>query len=97
MSPANADAAAAPAAQMYFTAGPNHGTGGLLGYLTAVSAELTTGTRNKQDLSVTAFFVVECARKWIAFRHEALWNASMIAIAETSADSALYTAPFQVK
>ena len=43
VSPANAAAAAAPAAQMYFTAGPNHGTGGLFGYLTAVSAELTEG------------------------------------------------------
>jgi hypothetical protein len=43
VSPSNADAAAAPAAQMYFTAGPNHGTGGLFGYLTAVSAELTEG------------------------------------------------------
>jgi uncharacterized protein (TIGR03118 family) len=43
VSPSNADAAAAPAAQMYFTAGPNHGTGGLFGYLTAVSTELTEG------------------------------------------------------
>jgi uncharacterized protein (TIGR03118 family) len=43
LSPANADATAAPAAQMYFTAGPNHGPGGLFGYLTAVSAQLTEG------------------------------------------------------
>jgi hypothetical protein len=43
LSPANKDAAAAPAAEMYFTAGPNHGAGGLFGYLTAVSAELTEG------------------------------------------------------
>jgi uncharacterized protein (TIGR03118 family) len=43
VSPANSDAAAAPAAQVYFTAGPNHGSGGLLGYLTAVSGELTEG------------------------------------------------------
>lgn len=43
VSPGNSDAAAAPAAQMYFTAGPNHGSGGLFGYLTAVSAELTEG------------------------------------------------------
>ena len=43
VSPANADAAAAPAAQMYFTAGPNHGTGGLFGCLTAVTAQLTEG------------------------------------------------------
>jgi uncharacterized protein (TIGR03118 family) len=43
VSPGNADAAAAPAAQMYFTAGPNHGAGGLFGYVTAVSTELTEG------------------------------------------------------
>jgi uncharacterized protein (TIGR03118 family) len=43
VSPNNNDAAAAPAAQVYFTAGPNHTSGGLLGYLTAVSAELTEG------------------------------------------------------
>jgi uncharacterized protein (TIGR03118 family) len=43
VSPNNNDAAAAPAAQMYFTAGPNHTTGGLLGYLTASSTELTEG------------------------------------------------------
>ncbi len=43
VSPNNSDAAAAPAAQMYFTAGPNHGSGGLLGYLTSVSTELIEG------------------------------------------------------
>jgi uncharacterized protein (TIGR03118 family) len=43
VSPNNSDAAAAPAAQMYFTAGPNHGSGGLFGYLTAASMELTEG------------------------------------------------------
>jgi uncharacterized protein (TIGR03118 family) len=43
LSPANNDPAAAPAAEMYFTAGPNHGSGGLFGYLTAISAELTEG------------------------------------------------------
>lgn len=43
VSPANADAAASPAAQLYFTAGPNHGSGGLFGYLTSVSAELAEG------------------------------------------------------
>ena len=43
VSPNNSDAPAAPAAQMYFTAGPNHGSGGLLGYLTSVSTELTEG------------------------------------------------------
>ena len=43
VSPSNSDAAAEPAAQVYFTAGPNHGSGGLLGYLTAVATELTEG------------------------------------------------------
>jgi uncharacterized protein (TIGR03118 family) len=43
VSPSNSDAAAAPASQVYFTAGPNHGANGLFGYLTAVSAELTEG------------------------------------------------------
>jgi uncharacterized protein (TIGR03118 family) len=43
VSPANSDSAAAPAAEVYFTAGPNHGSGGLFGYLTAVSTELTEG------------------------------------------------------
>ena len=43
VSPANNDAAAAPAAQLYFTAGPNHGSGGLFGFVTAVSTELTEG------------------------------------------------------
>jgi uncharacterized protein (TIGR03118 family) len=43
VSPNNSDAAAAPAAEIYFTAGPNHGSGGLLGYLTSVSMELTEG------------------------------------------------------
>jgi uncharacterized protein (TIGR03118 family) len=43
VSPGNSDAAAAPAAQIYFTAGPNHGSEGLFGYLTAVSTELTEG------------------------------------------------------
>jgi uncharacterized protein (TIGR03118 family) len=43
ISPSNSDAAAAPAAQLYFTAGPNHGSGGLFGFVTAVSTELTEG------------------------------------------------------
>jgi len=43
VSPGNNDPAAAPAATMYFTAGPNQGSGGLFGYLTAVSTELTEG------------------------------------------------------
>lgn len=42
-SPGNYDAAGSPAAELYFTAGPNHGSGGLLGYLTAVSTELIQG------------------------------------------------------
>ena len=41
VSPTNDDPAAAPAAEMYFTAGPNHGSGGLFGYLTATG--LTEG------------------------------------------------------
>jgi uncharacterized protein (TIGR03118 family) len=43
VSPTNNDATAAPAAEVYFTAGPNHTTGGLFGYLTSVTAELTEG------------------------------------------------------
>jgi uncharacterized protein (TIGR03118 family) len=43
VSPTNNDPAGAPAAEIYFTAGPNHGSGGLLGYLTAVSTELIEG------------------------------------------------------
>jgi uncharacterized protein (TIGR03118 family) len=42
-SPANFDPAGAPSGELYFTAGPNHGTGGLFGYLTAVSADLIRG------------------------------------------------------
>jgi len=37
------DPATSPAAELYFTAGPNHGTGGLFGYLTPVSTDLTMG------------------------------------------------------
>jgi hypothetical protein len=44
VSPANADPDAAPAAQIYFTAGPNQASGGLFGYLTAVAAELVAGS-----------------------------------------------------
>jgi uncharacterized protein (TIGR03118 family) len=43
VAPTNNDAASAPAAEVYFTAGPNHGSGGLFGYLTAVSSELIEG------------------------------------------------------
>jgi uncharacterized protein (TIGR03118 family) len=42
-SPNNYDSAGSPAAELYFTAGPNHGSGGLFGYLTPVSTELTQG------------------------------------------------------
>ena len=41
--PGNYNAASSPAAELYFTAGPQHSTGGLFGYLTAVSADLTKG------------------------------------------------------
>jgi uncharacterized protein (TIGR03118 family) len=37
------DSASSPASELYFTAGPDHGTGGLFGYLAPVSAELVTG------------------------------------------------------
>jgi uncharacterized protein (TIGR03118 family) len=42
VSPANSDPAASPAAQLYFTAGPEEGAN-LFGYLTAISTELTEG------------------------------------------------------
>jgi uncharacterized protein (TIGR03118 family) len=42
-SPGNYNAASAPAAELYFAAGPNKEADGLLGYLTAVPAELTKG------------------------------------------------------
>ncbi len=44
VSPANVDADDAPAAQVYFTAGPAEKTQGLFGYLTAVPSELTQGS-----------------------------------------------------
>lgn len=43
ISPDNRNAAAEPAGQVFFTAGPNHQTEGLFGFLTAVPAELTEG------------------------------------------------------
>jgi uncharacterized protein (TIGR03118 family) len=49
ISPANSaaagsyDPAGAPASELYFTAGPDHGTGGLFGYLKPVATELTVG------------------------------------------------------
>jgi uncharacterized protein (TIGR03118 family) len=42
-SPGNLDSAAAPAAALYFVAGPTHGSGGLLGYLTPLLSEMTKG------------------------------------------------------
>jgi hypothetical protein len=42
-SPDNYDPAATPAAELYFTAEPNHGSGGLFGYLTAFSTQLVQG------------------------------------------------------
>ncbi|MGA7832670.1 MAG: TIGR03118 family protein [Terracidiphilus sp.] len=39
----NYNSAGAPAAELYFTAGPDHGAQGLYGYLTAVSTELVKG------------------------------------------------------
>ena len=43
VSTGNYNAAGSPAAELYFTAGPVHGSGGLFGYLTAVSTELIKG------------------------------------------------------
>jgi uncharacterized protein (TIGR03118 family) len=37
------DPAGSPGSELYFTAGPNHGAGGLFGYLKPVSTELTVG------------------------------------------------------
>jgi uncharacterized protein (TIGR03118 family) len=42
-SPASYDMAGAPASELYFTAGPNHGSEGLFGFLAPVAAELTVG------------------------------------------------------
>ncbi|HEY4382621.1 MAG TPA: TIGR03118 family protein [Acidobacteriaceae bacterium] len=44
VSPGNLDPDNAPAAQIYFTAGPKGQTAGLFGYLTAVPTELTDGS-----------------------------------------------------
>jgi uncharacterized protein (TIGR03118 family) len=44
VSPSSVDPDASPAAQIYFTAGPNGETAGLFGYLTAVPTELTQGS-----------------------------------------------------
>jgi uncharacterized protein (TIGR03118 family) len=49
ISPANSatassyDSAGAPGSELYFTAGPDHGSGGLFGYLKPVSTELVQG------------------------------------------------------
>lgn len=40
---ANIDPTGAPSAELYFAAGPNHGSGGLFGYLTAVATDLVEG------------------------------------------------------
>jgi uncharacterized protein (TIGR03118 family) len=42
-SPNNYDAKGAPASELYFTAGPNHGADGLFGYLEPVATELNGG------------------------------------------------------
>ena len=42
-SPNNYDAKGAPASELYFTAGPNHGADGLFGYLLSVATELNGG------------------------------------------------------
>jgi uncharacterized protein (TIGR03118 family) len=42
-SASSSDPAGAPAAELYFTAGPDHGAGGLFGYLKPVSTELIKG------------------------------------------------------
>lgn len=41
--PNNFNAAGAPSGELYFTAGPMQGSGGLLGYLTAASTDLVVG------------------------------------------------------
>jgi uncharacterized protein (TIGR03118 family) len=43
VSPSSTDPDEAPAAEIYFTAGPKQASGGLFGYLTAVPTELTEG------------------------------------------------------
>ena len=42
--PGSYDSAGAPGSELYFTAGPNHGSGGLFGYLKPAAADLTEGT-----------------------------------------------------
>ena len=41
--PGSYDPAVSPASELYFTAGTDHGTGGLFGYLKPLSTELTVG------------------------------------------------------
>jgi uncharacterized protein (TIGR03118 family) len=43
VSPSNLDPDDSPAAQVYFTAGPNNETAGLFGYLTSIPTELIQG------------------------------------------------------
>lgn len=42
-SPNNFDSTGAPSAEMYFAAGPNHGSGGAFGYVTAAPADMIQG------------------------------------------------------
>jgi uncharacterized protein (TIGR03118 family) len=42
-SPNNFDTSGAPSGELYFTAGPNRGAGGVFGYLTAASTDLVEG------------------------------------------------------
>jgi hypothetical protein len=41
--PGSYDPAGSPGSELYFTAGPNKGTGGLFGYLKPVATDLTEG------------------------------------------------------
>jgi hypothetical protein len=43
VAPGSYDAAGAPGAEIYFTAGTNQGTGGLFGYLKPFADQLTEG------------------------------------------------------
>jgi uncharacterized protein (TIGR03118 family) len=41
--PANFDSAGAPSGELYFAAGPNHGSGGVFGHITAAATDLIQG------------------------------------------------------
>ena len=43
VSPNNFNTAGAPSGELYFAAGPDHGTGGLFGYLTAAPTDMIQG------------------------------------------------------